>query len=70
MKKFEIWQELSKCKSDQKLLKKMVPIDLLCTELSQTFKLFLKSSIYGNKYYISSEIKVKHNKTRYICANS
>ena len=22
MKKFEIWQELSKCKSDQKLLKK------------------------------------------------
>lgn len=61
MKKFEIAQELPKCdteaQSEQMLLKKMVPVDLLDTGLPQT--LFKKKLV--------NAISVKYNKTSYAC---
>ena len=57
MKKFEISGELStyvtEIQSDQMLLKKIVPMDMLNAELPQTFHL------------LKNAISVKGNKTKY-----
>ena len=69
MKKFKILEELPKCdteiQSEQKMLEKMVLMDLLNAKLLPTFHLLKKKK----KKAVSGKCnKTKHNKTRYACS--
>ena len=68
MGKFKILKELPKCdtetQSEQKLLEKMVLMDLLNAKLLPTFHLLKKKK----KAASGNCNKIKHNRTRYACS--